>query len=193
MMVSQTTFLISDHSGMNHKAELLDRREGETVTIKGGKLGMNTTLSMIIVFEINGLVWRDSTKLFPHLGGMWMHTNDNNRRFYNPFDYDDYAEMYQGWHMGGMHMNQDSLFCQIFESFPENMPNYKGQNFFAGYEVNIFYPNGMNGMWDGEHGGGMMGFGNNMNFQFHYTDEQLQYYNMSEDQIKIMVWNTRNK
>lgn len=165
--------------------------DGETVTIKGGTLGMNTTLPMIIVFEINGLVWRDSTKLFPHLGGMWMHTNDNNRRFYNPFDYDDYAEMYQGWHMGGMHMNQDSLFCQIFESFPENMPNYKGQNFLAGYEVNIFYPNGMNGMWDGEHGGGMMGFGNNMNFQFHYTDEQLQYYNMSEDQIKVMVWNSQ--
>lgn len=87
--------------------------------------------------------------------------------------------------------NPDSLFGQIFESFPENIPNYGGQNFFAGYELNIFYPNGMNGMWGSGYGGGMMGFGNNMNFQFHYTDEQLSYYNMSEDHIKIMAWNSQ--
>ncbi len=164
--------------------------DGETVTIKGGTLGMNTNLPMIIVYEINGQIWRDSTNLFPHLGGMWLHTNDSSRRFHTPFDYDDYAEMQQGWNMGGG-MYQDSLFCQIFESYPENMPSNNEHNFFAGYEVNMFYPNGMNGMWDGEHGGGMMGFGNNINFQFHYTDEQLDYYNMSEDHIKIMAWNSQ--
>ncbi|MGE5811347.1 MAG: T9SS type A sorting domain-containing protein [Ignavibacteria bacterium] len=167
--------------------------DGETISIKGGTLGINTALPMIIVYEINGLIWRDSTKFFPHIGGAWMHENDSTKRFYTPFDYDDYSEMHKGWLMGGGHMgmNPDSLFGQIFESFPENMPNYGGQNFFAGYELNIFYPNGMNGMWGSGYGGGMMGFGNNMNFQFHYTDEQLSYYNMSEDHIKIMAWNSQ--
>lgn len=43
----------------------------------------------------------------------------------------------------------------------------------------------------GAHGGGNMGFGNNINFQFHYTDEQIAIYNMSEDHIKINVWNAQ--
>ncbi len=115
--------------------------------------------------------------------------DDDNRRIYSSFDYNDFAEMHQGWHMGGM-MNQDSLFGQIFESFPENMPNYKGKNFFAGFELDMFYPNGMNGMWGNGHGGLNTGFGNNVNFQFQYTNEQLAYYNMSEDNMKIMDWNS---
>ncbi|MBI5662367.1 MULTISPECIES: T9SS type A sorting domain-containing protein [Ignavibacterium] len=168
--------------------------DGETVTIKGGTLETNSNLPMVIVYEINGLVWRDSTNLFPHLGGMWMHANGNNGFAHTPFDYNDYAQI-QGWNMGGGHMGggmyQDSLFCQIFESYPENMPNYNGHNFFAGYELNIFYPNGMSGMWNGGCGGGSMNFGNNINLQFHYTDEQLTYYNMSEDHIKIMAWNSQ--
>ncbi len=165
-------------------------QNGETVTIKGGLLSNSSGLSMLIVYEINGEVWRDSTKLNPHFGGGWVNRNSNSTRFHSSFDDSTMVTMIQGWHQGEHMMGSlpDSIFGQMFEVYPENMPNYKGQNIFAGYEIDMFNPSENNMMWQNGHGGGRMDFGNNIKVQLHFTDTQLNTYNMNKNSIQVKLW-----
>ncbi|MHB9041373.1 MAG: T9SS type A sorting domain-containing protein, partial [Melioribacteraceae bacterium] len=161
-------------------------QNGATVTVMGALLSNSSGLSMLIVYEINGEVWRDSTKLNPHFGGGWINRNSVSMRFNSPFDDSTMVTMMQGWHMMGP--LPDSVFGQMFEVYPENMPNYKGQNIFAGYEIDMFNPSGNNMMWQNGHGGGHMDFGNNLKVQLHFTDAQLNAYNMNKNRIQVKLW-----
>jgi hypothetical protein len=84
-------------------------------------------------------------------------------------------------------MMPDTLFCQILELYPQNMPNTGGLNVFAGNEIGMFFPNGMNGMWQSG-GGGHMNFASNVQFQLHYNDIQLQGMNIDENTIEARTW-----
>ena len=167
---------------------------GEVVTIKGALLSNSSGLSMLIVYEINGKVWRDATKLNPHLGGGWVNRNSNSTRFHSPFDDSTMVTVMKGWHQGGHMMSTlpDSMFSQMFEIYPENMPNYKGQNIFAGYEIDMFNPTENNMMWQNGHGGGHMDFGNNLRVQLHFTDAQLNAYNMNKNNIQVKLWDDQS-
>ena len=85
----------------------------------------------------------------------------------------------------------DSIFGQMFEVYPENMPNFKGQNIFAGYEIDMFNPNENNMMWENGHGGGHMDFGNNIKIQLHFTDAQLNTYGMNKNNIQAKLWDNQ--
>ena len=166
--------------------------DGEQISIVGGRLD-HPTLPMIIVYEINGLVWRDSTQIGPHFGGGWIHRNmSQSSQFHTPFDPQDWMQVNPGWYqMGGGHhggMMPDSLFCQILELYPENIPFVSGIQIFAGYEIGMFAGNGTNTMWQGGTCGGHMNFGSNSNFQMHYNDIQLQGYNIDETTIQAKYW-----
>ena len=145
---------------------------------------------MFIVYEINGEVWRDSTKLNPHFGGGWFNQNTDSAKFHSPFDDRTMVTMMRGWHQGGHMMGSlpDSIFGQMFEVYPENMPDFKGQNIFAGYEIDMFNPNENNMMWENGHGGGHMDFGNNIKIQLHFTDAQLNAYGMNKNNIQAKLW-----
>ncbi len=165
-------------------------QDGKTITVKGGLLSNNSGLSMFIVYEINGEVWRDSTKLNPHFGGGWFNQNSDSAKFHSPFDDSTMVTMMRGWHQGGHMMGSlpDSIFGQMFEVYPENMPDFKGQNIFAGYEIDMFNPNENNMMWENGHGGGHMDFGNNIKIQLHFTDAQLNAYGMNKNNIQAKLW-----
>ena len=165
--------------------------DGDQIDIVGGLIN-NSNYPMIIVYEINGLLWRDSTFFDGHMGGGWIHRNmSQSMQFHSPFDEMDWMEMNPGWHMGGRHHGgmQDSLFCQILEILPGSMRGMGSENAFAGYEIDFFFERMMGGMGNmgcGEH----MEFGSNANFQFHYTDAELQLKGVDESTIQVKYLDT---
>ena len=168
--------------------------EGDFIDIAGGLIN-NGGFSMIIVYEINGLLWRDSTWFGGHMGGGWMHRNMTQpMQFNTPFDEMDWIEMNPGWHMGGGHHGgmQDSLFCQILETLPGSVNTIGDENAFAGYEIDFFFAGmmggGMGNMECGEH----MEFGSSANLQFHYTDTELQARNIDESTVQVKYWDTHS-
>jgi hypothetical protein len=168
--------------------------DGDYIDIVGGLIE-NSNFSMIIVYEINGLLWRDSTFFGGHMGGGWIHRNMNqSRQFHTPFDEGDWMEMNPGWHMGGGHHGgmHDSLFCQIMETRPGSMNLPGSENAFAGYEIDFFFAGmmggGMGNMECGEH----MEFGSSANLQFHYTDTELQEKNIDESTVQVKYWDTHS-
>ena len=159
---------------------------GETVEIIGGVLN-KPNLPVVIVYQINGLAWRDTTGFGQYFGGGWIYQNMTMPQWVHaPFDTLNGMQFNPGWHMGGM-MMPDTLFCQILELYPQNMPNTGGLNVFAGNEIGMFFPNGMNGMWQSG-GGGHMNFASNVQFQLHYNDIQLQGMNVDENTIEARTW-----
>lgn len=160
---------------------------GENVTIIGGKLQATNGLDVVIVYQINGKVWRDSTLIGKYFGGGWMHRNNSNDIISNPFDENDFMMMGNGWHMGGM--MTDSMFARMLELNPHNIPNRQGENIFKCYEIGMFYSNGSNGIMQGGCGG-LMNFGANANFQFHFNDKQINAYHIDKNSLKVKYWDS---
>jgi hypothetical protein len=159
---------------------------GDTVEIVGGVLN-KPKLPVVIVFQINGLAWRDTTGFGHHFGGCWIYRDMKQPQWaHSPFDTHNGIWFNPGWHRGGR-MMPDKLFLQILELYPQNMPNTAGLNVFAGNEIGVFSPNGMNAMWPAG-GGGQMSFASNVKFQLHYNDVQLQGMNIDESTIEARTW-----
>ena len=164
--------------------------DGDQITIVGGVLD-RPTLPMVIVFEINGLVWRDSTQFGPNFGGGWIYKNMTiSKQFHAPFDPNDWININPGWHMGMM--MPDTLFCQLLELFPQNIPNSGNENIFAGYEMGMFAHDSSNMMWQGGNCGGHMMCGSNVQFQLHYNDIQIQVFNIDENTVKAKYWDNQS-
>ena len=149
---------------------------------------------MVIVYDINGLAWRDSTSVGNHFGGGWLHTGiTDSQQFHSPFDSKDLMMIGAGWnvqggHQGGGMMSFDSLFCQILEIYPENVPNTENMNVFAGYEIEMTDPNGTSMMSTSGMMGGHMEMGSKVGYQLHYTDKQMQYYYANENSMEVKYW-----
>lgn len=165
---------------------------GDSVTIVGGKLKATGNLNMIIVYQINGKVWRDSTLIGRNFGGGWMRKNTPNDTVMNPYDEKDFMTMGSGWNNGGMMMS-DSMFARMLEVNPHNMPNNAGQNIFKAYELGVFNASDTNGMMQNGGCGGMMNFGANATIQFHFNDTLLQGYGLGRMNMMVKAWNNQSK
>ncbi len=170
--------------------------DGETVQITGGLIN-NHNIPMFIVYSLNGQTWRDSSTIGNHFGGGWM-TNSmvEGRYFYSPFDTLDGMFVHPGW-LGGMGhghngMMSDSLFCQILEVFPQNIPNRGEEHVLAGYEIGMFNPDGSNNMWMDGMNGGHMNMSSNVDYTLHYSDIQVAGERISESTIKAKYWDNWN-
>jgi hypothetical protein len=163
---------------------------GQLVGILGGKIEQHS-LAMLIVYEIDGQVWTDSSTYEPHFGGGWIHKDMNeSRRFFTPYDTLDHIRIQPGWYNGMGHggMMADSLFCQILELFPQNLPQHDEHHFFAGYEIGIFNSDGHNHMAGSEHSGNRMVFSSDTDFRMHYNDSQIHELNIDESTIEVNYW-----
>jgi hypothetical protein len=167
---------------------------GDVITIKGGQINSNNEIPMIIVYEINGLTWRDSSSVGEHFGGGWLNVGlTDSQQFHSPFDSMDRMMLRSGWnnssgHHGGGMNNFDSLFCQILEIYPENVPNTDNMDVFAGYEIHMFDPTGSSMMRNGSMMGGHMEMGSKVGYQLHYTDKQIQHNNVDENTMEVKYW-----
>lgn len=166
---------------------------GDEIEITGG-LMEGHYWDMVVVYELNGEVWRDSTFFAGHRGGGWIHRDmDSSVTFHNPYDYEDQMRVEPGWYQsGGQHdgaMMSDSLFFQLLELYPEDMPNLENEHPFMGFEIGGFSPDGSNMMMNGGRMGGRMSFINGVHFQFRYNSAQLLNKNVNENTIKAKYWN----
>ncbi len=161
--------------------------DGDQITIVGGKIDM-PNYSMVVVYEINGMQWFDSTEFGNHFGGGWIHSDMNQpRQFHSSFDNNDMMEINPGWHSGMM--MPDSLFCRILEVYPQNAPSINGTSAFAAYEIAMFNPNGSNLMWQNGNCGGNMQFNSSTMFQMHYSDAQIANLGINENTIGVKYYN----
>ena len=167
---------------------------GDNITIKGGQISTSMEFPMVIVYEINGLTWRDSSTIGNHFGGGWFHSGiTDSQQFHSPFDSMDQMMLRSGWNSGGGHHGGgmytfDSLFCQILEVYPENVPNTENMDVFAGYEIQMFDPAGNSMMRNGGMMGGHMEMGSKVGYQLHYTDKQMQHYGANENSMDVKYW-----
>jgi len=167
----------------------------EQISIVGGLIN-NDSIPMIVVYAINGIEWRDSTNIGNHLGGNWAHRNMTDSVYiHSTFDEDDWIHVGPGWYNGGgMHgggMMTDSLFFQMMEVYPHNIPFVENEHVFAGYELGVFQPNGSNNMWNGEGCGGMMNFNSNINYNLHFTNQQINGFDSSPENIAAKYWDSQ--
>ncbi len=166
---------------------------GDSLTIVGG-LFPDSTLARILVYEVNGETWLDSSLAASRFGGHWMRRDmDRPQRIFAPFDTASWMQLNPGWggsgqwHHGGM-MMPDSVYGQLMQVYPQNLPNTAGHNAFAGFEL-VFQTTGNPGnTWQGNGCGGHMAFNSNFQMQLHYTDEQLRDSHLSEENIRLRYW-----
>ncbi len=161
--------------------------DGDPVSIKGGLIDRDS-IDAVVVYELNGEAWRDSSSFGRHPGGRWFRHNMNGpARINNPFDDGDNFTVNQNWRrMGGM--NNDSLFGQMLELYPQNIPNSQNQNAFCGFEIGLYDENGTNKMWKNGRTGGRMQFNSSVQYQFHYSETQTNMYNVDESSIAVKYW-----
>lgn len=155
--------------------------QDENVDILGGLIA-DAVPPMVVVFELNGLVWRDSTGNPPWSGG-WAHQGAMDSTYiFCPSD--SLSNMgIPPQSMLGMGY-PDSIYCQFEELEPDSMPGMHDSSHFAGFQCAFLSP-------DGNHmGGGMghdesMGFSMNLELQFHYDQELLEMMGLDEESITI--------
>lgn len=172
--------------------------DGENITVVGG-LAEGDHMNVLIVYELNGQVWRDSTFAGGHMGGWITSDMNGSRRIHSPFDEDDWMEFQPGWRGqgggmgGGMNNLPDSIYCQLWEVLPENVPGAGNGEHMAAWQVDIYAPNGGSMMMNRNGRRGHMSFGNQVRFQLHYTDEQMDMFGGDESQIMAHVWDEESE
>ncbi|HEX2868205.1 MAG TPA: T9SS type A sorting domain-containing protein [Ignavibacteriales bacterium] len=168
---------------------------GDSVTITGGFLA-RTPMKVVIVYTINGKLWRDSTTVGKTLGGGWVNKGTKKEtKFHSAFDSTTWISISPNWHsqMGGGMMMPDSIYGQILEVLPGSIPNRGNEKVLAGYEIGIFTNNGMNMMRQNASCGGHIRFNSPAIMQLHFTGNQLERGRFNKKTIKVKYWNDSTK
>ena len=145
---------------------------GDLINVMGALIE-KTNDPVLLVFELNGEVWLDSTGLSTQFGAGWIHKNMIQNRFvHDPFDHASGMEIGSGWNPGNKGQKQlpDSLFCQMLRLYPENIPYGEGEKIAAGYEIGIFTRNQENLMVHNDSVGDHLQLASAIKYQLHYED-----------------------
>jgi hypothetical protein len=164
---------------------------GATVDIVGGLLEKtDKTTEVIIVFELNGQVWRDSSALGKHFGGGWLSADDSAKTFHASFDKGDYITFHKGWkkkRTGRWEKRvSDSLFCQMFEIAHESLDQTE-QKIFACYEINMLQPDGSDLLVDENGNSRHFELANKADFHFHYSLSELKSISAEDNLAKTQA------
>jgi len=163
--------------------------DGETITVEGGLIE-GTNYDVVVVYTLDGVEWRDSSNFGTNIGGGWVTTGMNqSRHFYNPYDEEDFITVEPGWRHGNM--MPDSLYCQMLELYPNNIPNAQNRNAFMGFEFAAFGSNGINMMCTQAYKG-HMGFQNNAQVQLHYNNIQIEGNQIDESTLTVEYWDEQS-
>lgn len=162
--------------------------KGDAVAITGG-LYNTITPAMLVVFEINGLTWRDSTDAPPWSGG-WVHSNASDTTWVfcptDSLDHIGFPPQGMNGMMGNMGMTwPDSIYCQFEEMNVDSLPGLTDAGMFEGYVCNFNNDMGEHMMMGQGNGQGMMGFNRSVNFQFHYDENNFNTLGLDEGSIQL--------
>jgi hypothetical protein len=172
-------------------------KNGDIVSITGWTMQTGfMNMNMVMINTINGKVWFDSTQINYNMGSGWIHKGMSQMlKFSNPFDSTDWMEINPGWQssgMGGGMMSQDSLYCQILQVFPQDVPGDTTQKIMSAFEIGLFNPDGSNGMMQSGSMGGRMNFNSMVKYQFHFDSAMTGWKNFKPTNIKVKSWNNQN-
>lgn len=149
---------------------------GDQVTIKGGMM-TNFTPAMVVVFEINGLEWRDPIGP-PPWSGDWMYRDaTDSTHIYCPTDSSSWMDIPPGAMGMGM-MWPDSIYCQLEWMHPDSLPVHGAG--FMGFHTE-FSRTGGHGMMNG----GMMNFLRSTQMRFHYPQQLIDELKIGEASIQL--------
>ncbi len=164
-------------------------QEGDYIEVFG-VLVPRDSLDMIIVSEIDGLVWNDLLPYKRQFGGKWMHRNMiQNQYVHTPFDTCSGFTVSPGWHNGDAKL-PDSIFCMMTQTHMMKFQNAKQEKAFAAYQIQVMAHNRMNLMTQNQ--GESLNLASEVQFKFHYNDAQLNAQNMSGETIAVKAWNGKN-
>lgn len=153
-------------------------KNGDTVTITGGVM-TNFQPTMLVVFTINGLTWREPSGPPPWSGG-WMYRNaTDSTRIYCPTDSSSWMHIPPGAMGMGM-MWPDSAYCQFEWMHPDSLPAIGGG--FMGFHTE-FTRRGGHGMMNG----GMMNFNRATQMRLHYPQQLVDEANLNETSIQLFA------
>lgn len=160
--------------------------DGDKITVVAGILGAKSKYPMAVVYELNGKIWRDSVVVHKGVGGKWLSAS-NTTTVNALFDSNDKLMIAQSRFNN---KNASDFSAELYESLPENMPSYKTQSIIAAYEVSLFDNAGINTMLINGMSGGKVEASTKAVFQLHYTDEELTGSGVSENNLRVKVWNS---
>ncbi|MEJ2543588.1 MAG: T9SS type A sorting domain-containing protein [Calditrichaceae bacterium] len=174
----------------------VDRPESfESVKI-GGYLFEKKDLNLIFVIELNDFVWIDTSSWQGHLGGAWIYRNMNqHRKIHVMHDSTCGFKFTDGWFVNnqGEKNPPDSVFCQMLELYPENVPYANQERILAAYEIGLFKPNHQNMLAIGDSIGSQIGFTNQIRYTLRYQDKNIKDSNIQENKLAVKIWNYQTR
>ena len=162
-------------------------QEGDEVTITGG-LAENADPPRLIVYEIDGLYWRDPYGP-PPWAGRWVKQNkQGNTRVYCPTDSLSWLDIPAGAMQGQGQGNRgfsDSIFCQLREIFPDSMPG-QHQYLEAAFQIRMFDDKGkgLNGRGKGQ----MVRFMKAVLLNLHWPVDSTGLAKLSSSDLILKYW-----
>ena len=174
----------------------MDRPEAfESIKI-GGYLFEKNEFDLLFVIELNDYVWVDTTSWHGQFGGAWIHRNmKQHRKIHVMHDSSSGFKISNGWFVNneGDKNPPDSVFCQILELFPENIPYINQQHILAAYEIGLFKPNHQNMLSNGDSIGSQIGFTHQIRYTFRYQDQNLEKSKILENDLAVKIWDLETK
>ena len=163
--------------------------EGEAITLKGGLYPVPGEANLLVVFEINGLQWRDQQELLPWSGG-WMHGVADTTFFNTPMDslswvgfpsgvMGDLRERMMG--MMGRGVTPDSVYIHFEVVGSDRIPGPVDSAMVAGYHVGLSDPWGNDLMEDTM----AMSFSHGIEMHFHYDADGIGTGNLSGHDLAL--------
>lgn len=170
--------------------------DGQNVNLKGVLLNQMTP-PMLVVYIIDGKLWRDTTGV-ASWSGNWIHRNNTDSTdIYCTTDSISFMNfppnvMGNGMMGGGMFW-PDSIFCQFEQMEPDSIQGANSENAFMGFHVNMYNPSGNFMMQMGNMNNGMMTMQRGVNMEFHIPNDSLTNRGLSLSQVKIKYLDNTGK
>jgi len=169
---------------------------GESVTVRAAVISQMTP-PMLVIYEIDGMKWRDSPGA-PPWSGKWIRRNISDTvQVFCPIDSFTTAGFAAGFMgtgmMGGGMMWPDSIYCDLDEMHPDSLPGMQQGRSVMGFHLDVFNPQGQMMMQGGSQGHGMMGFQMPVRMRFRGNPDSLQRRGLSMSQVTLFYLDTDNQ
>jgi hypothetical protein len=165
-------------------------QSGESITVRGG-VYPGTVPPVLSVYQINGLIWRDSTGA-PPWGGHWVRrSSTDTTRVFCDVDSLSWISVPPGamgsGMMGGGMMWPDSMFMDFNAMMPDSLPYKGGSGAIMGFHMIAFTPSGASMMQGGMMGGqGMMTMQRSVQMRIYVDPDTLLRHGFTMSQMRLM-------
>ncbi len=163
----------------------------QSITVRGG-LSTFVSPPMLIVYEINGLRWRDSVGAPPWSGGWVRRTSLDTTFIFCPTDSLSWIGFPRGFMGTGMMGNgmmwPDSLYALLEQMHPDSLPGAPHGWGMMGYHLDLFAPDGNSMMGFGNNEHGMMGLQQSARMRFRIHPDTLRTRGLTINDVRLLYY-----